>query len=66
MAAPGTPAATRAAALMNELLPELRRLCELAPLYGRVGLAATLRNGRITSIDLETTLKRQVEEEARR
>ncbi len=51
---------------MNELLPELRRLCELAPLYGRVGLAATLRNGRITSIDLETTLKRQVEEEARR
>ena len=65
MGAVGTPTA-KAAALLEDIRPELMRLLENAPLFGTAGLTLTLRDGKITSVDVAVSVKRRVNEDGSR
>jgi len=52
---------TKGEALLEEIRPELMRLLEDAPLFGRWSISGTMRHGRLTSTDVGIETKRDVD-----
>jgi hypothetical protein len=62
MASLGSPSA-KAQALFKTIEPELMRLLDNAPQYGKITISGTLRGGRITSTDIGVEIKHNLDEQ---
>jgi hypothetical protein len=61
VSAAGIPVATKAHRYLSEITPDLLRLLEDAPQFGNVGIFLTIHNSEITSIELQSGIKRRVQ-----
>lgn len=60
MAAIGSPSA-KAEALLEQIRPELLKLLDNAPPFGRWSISGTMRRGRLTSTDIGVEIKHDLD-----